>query len=278
MRVSTVIKKMILGGALGTMVLGMSLLSNAETTNAPLEKDMSNIVCMADENVSDPVLDALLAYRAELVKTKASKKTIKEADTIIEAYKLQKGIPTDTSANSDKASKEKQNTPAPAPVNTTGTGIIFIGDSRTVQMHEALGETGALYVAENGKGYDWLVSVGIPNADPCVIKGAKVVINLGVNDPGNVHNYISTVNYWASVWNQRGAKVYYATVNPVSENPYTSTEQVNYFNDELVKGLVGVNIIDTNYYLKSTGYNLVDGLHYNGPTYLNIYSYILSCL
>ena len=37
-----------------------------------------------------------------------------------------------------------------------------------------------------------------------------------------------------------------------------------------------VRIIDTNSYLKSTGFNTVDGLHYDDSTYKKIYDYIKS--
>lgn len=157
-------------------------------------------------------------------------------------------------------------------------GVIFIGDSRTVQMKDSVGLSNAAFVAENSKGYTWFKDVALNIVDPMVTKGSKIVINLGVNDPGNIDNYIALVNQKAFEWNAKGATVYYATVNPVSENPYTSPEQVDYFNSKLLPGLVGVNIIDTNAYLKMTGYTLVDGLHYNENTYKNIYNYILSRL
>ena len=165
---------------------------------------------------------------------------------------------------------------ANATVATQVFPVIFVGDSRMVQMHDALGNTGVYYVAENSKGYNWFVEQGVPQIDAHVGKGTKIVINFGVNDPGNIDKYISYVNTKSAEWRAKGAKVYYATVNPVSENPYTSEAQVNYFNDKLVPGLVGVSIIDSNAYLRTNGYRLVDGLHYDGPTYLSLYNYIMS--
>lgn len=158
------------------------------------------------------------------------------------------------------------------------TGVILIGDSRFVQMHETMGDTGAMYLCENAKGYDWMMEKAIDVADKNVIKGTRVVFNLGVNDTRNCNKYIETVNKYAALWTARGAKVYYATVNPVWENPYTTKEQVDAFNNEIKTKLLGVNIIDTNAYLTATGCKIVDGLHYDAATYVKIYNYIMDAV
>ncbi len=156
--------------------------------------------------------------------------------------------------------------------------VIFVGDSRTVQTHELMGETGVTWIAENSKGYNWFVENAIPRIDSCAGKGSKIVINLGVNDLGNIDRYITLVNQKAIEWRAKGAKVYYETVNPVSENPYASEDKVVYFNNKIKNGLIGVNIINTHDYLMSTGYRLRDGLHYDGPTSLAIYNYVMGSL
>lgn len=158
------------------------------------------------------------------------------------------------------------------------TGVILIGDSRFVQMHETMGDTGAMYLCENAKGYDWMMEKAIGVADKNVINGTRVVFNLGVNDTCNCSKYIATVNQYAALWTARGAKVYYATVNPVWENPYVTKEQVDAFNNEIKTKLFGVNIIDTNAYLTATGCKIVDGLHYDAATYVKIYNYIMNAV
>ena len=160
--------------------------------------------------------------------------------------------------------------------SATAFPFIFVGDSRMVQMHEALGNTGVLYIAENAKGYDWFVEKAIPQIDSSCGKGSRIVINLGVNDPGNADKYVAMVNAKAAEWTAKGAKVYYALVNPVWDNPYTTEDQVVSINNKLAAGLVGVKILDTHTYLVNNGYRLIDGLHYDGPTYASLYSYILS--
>ena len=155
----------------------------------------------------------------------------------------------------------------------------MVGDSRFVQMQENVGPNSCTWIAENGKGYNWLNENAIARIDGCVGKGSKVLINLGVNDPGNLNNYLTLVNAKAAEWVGKGAVVYYASVNPVWENPYVTEEQVQYFNSQMQNGLSGdVHWIDSHSYLGSIGYKLVDGLHYNAETYQNLYAYFMSCL
>lgn len=158
-------------------------------------------------------------------------------------------------------------------------GVILVGDSRFVQMQANVGENSCTWIAESGKGYHWFNDNAVARIDGCVGKGSKILINLGVNDPGNLNNYLALVNAKASEWAAKGAVVYYASVNPVWENPYVTEEQVEYFNSQMQGGLSGdVHWIDSHSYLNGIGYKLVDGLHYNAETYQNLYAYFMSCL
>lgn len=169
--------------------------------------------------------------------------------------------------------------PAPAPGPVNAAGMVMVGDSRFVQMHEAVGDQGCVWICENGKGYNWLSAEALGQIDGCVGKGTRVLFNLGVNDPGNINNYLALVNEKAAEWAARGARIYYATVNPVTENPYTTSEQVAYFNATLIAGHSGnVRIIDSNSYISSAGCNVVDGLHYDHDTYVRLFNYMVgSC-
>ena len=220
-------------------------------------------------------------------KKKKAKKEVAQDETMVMLSQyldvlIAIGAPAEDILNAQKAVMDRQAyldmLAANAESVAKSVGVIFVGDSRTVQMHGAVPITAASFIAENSKGYEWFKEEAIPRIDNQVTNGSKIVINLGVNDPGNIDKYIDLVNAKTFEWTQKGATVYYATVNPVTENPYTSNDQVNYFNDKLVQGLIGVNIIDTNAYLKMTGYTLVDGLHFTDETYQNLYGYILSRL
>lgn len=236
-------------------------------------------------------LDALIKYRDDLIKTGASEADIAYANSAIQC---QQNLVEQIKAQAVAAKAQEEAAKAAAKAQEDllkqyeealkkagiplAKGVILVGDSRFVQMHEALGETGAKYFAQNAQGYKWFSETAIPNIDKCVGKGTKIVINLGVNDPGNADKYVALVNAKAAEWTAKGAKVYYATVNPVWENPYTTEDQVKMINSKLIAGLQGVKIIDTHTFLMNNGYKLRDGLHYDVPTYQAIYTYIINNL
>ena len=182
---------------------------------------------------------------------------------------------------SDAQSQTQQATPKIQPVTEVKnvSGVILVGDSRFVQMQENVGANSCTWIAENSKGYAWFEEKAIPRIDGCVGNGSKILINLGVNDPGNHQKYLALVNAKAAEWTALGATVYYASVNPVWENPYVTEEQVKYFNSQMQNGLsADVHWIDSHSYITSIGYKLVDGLHYNSETYQNLYAYFMSCM
>lgn len=155
--------------------------------------------------------------------------------------------------------------------------IIFVGDSRFVQMKNSVGKNSYTWVAESGKGYNWFSKTAIAQIDSCAGNGSKILINLGVNDLGNLQKYISLVNAKADEWTEKGATVYYASVNPVLTYNNVTEDQVEYFNSQMQANLNdNVHWIDSHSYLVSVGYRLVDGLHYSTETYQTIYAYYMS--
>lgn len=157
-------------------------------------------------------------------------------------------------------------------------GILFIGDSRCVQMQEATGGGGCSWVCEGGKGYDWFTSKAMERAEPSIGKGTKVVICLGVNDPGNANRYAAFANQKAAEWAARGAVTYFVSVNPVSDNPWTSQEQVALFNSCVAPQLAGIRWIDTNSVLTANGYTMVDGMHFDYNTNVTVFNLIVGSL
>lgn len=157
-------------------------------------------------------------------------------------------------------------------------GILFIGDSRCVQMQEATGGGGCSWVCEGGKGYDWFTSKAMERAEPSIGKGTKVVICLGVNDPGNANRYAAFANQKAAEWAARGAVTYFVSVNPVSDNPWTSQEQVALFNSCVAPQLSGIRWIDTNSVLTANGYTMVDGMHFDYNTNVTVFNLIVGSL
>lgn len=68
-----------------------------------------------------------------------------------------------------------------------------------------------------------------PQIDAVVGRGTKILINLGVNDVANVNAYAELVNKKTAEWTQKGATVYYASVNPVENGQYITKSMVNTF-------------------------------------------------
>ena len=112
---------------------------------------------------------------------------------------------------------------------TNGSGIIFIGDSRTVQMYSYLTNTWSnntyskagvikygndLFIAQGSMGLDWMKNTGIPAAKKYFTNGVSIVILMGVNDLRNQEKYIEYLNSNVSSWTNNGAKLYFVTVNP----------------------------------------------------------------
>ena len=167
--------------------------------------------------------------------------------------------------------------PAP-PYIASPAGVVFVGDSRCVQMSAAVGGGGSTWICENSKRYSWFESYAVPRLDNIVGKGTKVVICMGVNDPWDYNQYAALANQRAAEWGARGAVTYFVSVNPVWENPYVTQEQVDTFNANMPGLLNGVRWIDTASIVKQGGYKLVDGLHYDTSAYINIFNLICGSL
>lgn len=158
-----------------------------------------------------------------------------------------------------------------------GSGTVFIGDSRTVGMYQAIRDNSSLWVGAVGKGRDWFVKYGSVQADPYITSGTKVVINLGVNDTGQIKKYITDMNSICQTWIDRGATIYYVSVNPLDYSKYVTNENIVSFNSSLQAGLSSdIKWIDTYSYLVDNGYATVDGIHYSKETSKSIYQYIIS--
>lgn len=191
-------------------------------------------------------------------------------------YLSEKEVAVETPATQNVAATPQVT--AGAAAVTAPAGVIMVGDSRCVQMQAAVGGGGCSWVCENSKEYTWFSETAIPKFDQYVGKGTKVVINMGVNDPEHYRQYVELVNVKAAEWAQRGAKTYFVSVNPVWTNPYTEQADVDTFNANVPGMLSGVTWIDTSSWLNTNGYRLVDGLHYDDPTYVNIFNLIMGSL
>lgn len=186
-------------------------------------------------------------------------------------------------------------------LGSTYKKVIFVGDSRTAGLaNSVLGtsissdttqivfqndEGTEVYVCQIGKGLSWFVNEAAYQISQMDTKDSAVIINLGVNDLGNVDEYVKEINKYAEEWE---GDVYYAAVMPIVENgvyDFTNSD-IEAFNRKLKQGLSeDIGWIDTYSHVKSRlddgTYYSGDGLHFSGDgnvTNLGIHSFMLSQL
>jgi len=133
-----------------------------------------------------------------------------------------------------------------------------------------------VFIAEVSMGYSYLVS----NSDyiRSIADGdSALIIGLGVNDMGNLNNYITYINKLAA---ELPCDVYYMSVNPVDEEAeektsyHTKNETINNFNNSMRLNLVNVTYIDCNNFIYDVGFDTRDGVHFTKETYQNMYNFI----
>lgn len=175
-----------------------------------------------------------------------------------------------------------QKTPIPA-----GSGnVIFVGDSRTGQMANAVGGTaawpGTAFVACFGGGVDWLSTAQAKkDVDQYMTPGSVIILNYGVNDLSRHNDYITTINRYAQDWISKGATVYFASVGPVGENEYGKRNwAVEYFNNQLNNRLdARIGRLNLYVFLAGSGYTTqADGLHYDGATYAAMFQFLMQSI
>lgn len=164
--------------------------------------------------------------------------------------------------------------------------VIFVGDSRTGQMANAVGGTaawpGTAFVACFGGGVDWLSTAQAKkDVDQYVTPGSVIILNYGVNDLSRHNDYITTINRYAQDWISKGATVYFASVGPVGENEYGKRNwAVEYFNNQLNNRLdARIGRLNLYVFLTGSGYTTqADGLHYDGATYAAMFRFLMQSI
>ena len=173
-----------------------------------------------------------------------------------------------------------------APIPAGSGNVIFVGDSRTGQMANAVGGTaawpGTAFVACFGGGVDWLSTAQAKkDVDQYVAPGSVIILNYGVNDLSRHNDYITTINRYAQDWISKGATVYFASVGPVGENEYGKRNwAVEYFNNQLNNRLdARIGRLNLYVFLTGSGYTTqADGLHYDGATYAAMFQFLMQSI
>ena len=226
----------------------------------------------------DVAMTAALAAQAEAVKQQAAQAQAAAAALAQQAAMQQAAVQQAALAQAQAEQK--------APIPAGSGNVIFVGDSRTGQMANAVGGTaawpGTAFVACFGGGVDWLSTAQAKkDVDQYVTPGSVIILNYGVNDLSRHNDYIMTINRYTQDWISKGATVYFASVGPVGENEYGKRNwAVEYFNNQLNNRLdARIGRLNLYVFLTGSGYTTqADGLHYDGATYAAMFRFLMQSI
>lgn len=233
----------------------------------------------------DVAMTAALAAQAEAVKQQVAQAQAAAAALAAQQAALAQQAAMQQAAVQQAALAQAQ-AEQKAPIPAGSGNVIFVGDSRTGQMANAVGGTaawpGTAFVACFGGGVDWLSSAQAKkDVDQYVTPGSVIILNYGVNDLSRHNDYITTINRYAQDWISKGATVYFASVGPVGENEYGKRNwAVEYFNNQLNNRLdARIGRLNLYVFLTGSGYTTqADGLHYDGATYAAMFRFLMQSI
>lgn len=228
----------------------------------------------------DVAMTAALAAQAEAVKQQVAQAQAAAAALAAQQAALAQQAAVQQAALAQAQAEQK------APIPAGSGNVIFVGDSRTGQMANAVGGTaawpGTAFVACFGGGVDWLSTAQAKkDVDQYVTPGSVIILNYGVNDLSRHNDYITTINRYAQDWISKGATVYFASVGPVGENEYGKRNwAVEYFNNQLNNRLdARIGRLNLYAFLAGSGYTTqADGLHYDGATYAAMFQFLMQSI
>ena len=233
----------------------------------------------------DVAMTAALAAQAEAVKQQVAQAQAAAAALAAQQAALAQQAAMQQAAVQQAALAQAQ-AEQKAPIPAGSGNVIFVGDSRTGQMANAVGGTaawpGTAFVACFGGGVDWLSTAQAKkDVDQYVTPGSVIILNYGVNDLSRHNDYIATINRYAQDWISKGATVYFASVGPVGENEYGKRNwAVEYFNNQLNNRLdARIGRLNLYVFLTGSGYTTqADGLHYDGATYAAMFQFLMQSI
>ena len=233
----------------------------------------------------DEAMTAALAAQAEAVKQQVAQAEAAAAALAAQQAALAQQAAMQQAAVQQAAAQQAALAQA-APIPAGSGNVIFVGDSRTGQMANAVGGTaawpGTAFVACFGGGVDWLSTAQAKkDVDQYVTPGSVIILNYGVNDLSRHNDYITTINRYAQDWISKGATVYFASVGPVGENEYGKRNwAVEYFNNQLNNRLdARIGRLNLYVFLTGSGYTTqADGLHYDGATYAAMFRFLMQSI
>ncbi|MBQ7677292.1 MAG: hypothetical protein IJT32_03580 [Lachnospiraceae bacterium] len=167
----------------------------------------------------------------------------------------------------------------------TDPGCIFIGDSRTVGMSAFVKKNDYIWSAKNGVGLAWMQKTGVPQVEGMIGPSSNVIVMMGFNDifyAQKALQYASYLNEKAALWEKRGARVYFVSVNPITyeevlDGQITNERIAAWNQDVRVHLSKKVTYIDTFSMVYET-LSASDGIHYEDSDYQVIYDLIMDQL
>ena len=237
----------------------------------------------------DAAMTAALAAQAEAVKQQVAQAQAAAAALAAQQAAMQQAAVQQAAVQQaavQQAALAQAQAEQKAPIPAGSGNVIFVGDSRTGQMANAVGGTaawpGTAFVACFGGGVDWLSTAQAKkDVDQYVTPGSVIILNYGVNDLSRHNDYITTINRYAQDWISKGATVYFASVGPVGENEYGKRNwAVEYFNNQLNNRLdARIGRLNLYVFLTGSGYTTqADGLHYDGATYAAMFQFLMQSI
>ena len=229
------------------------------------------------EVLLDMAWDCLEEYNFSCIRTNAV--AVSKATQIMSEKEEQTETQQVETEQTQEAETKQQTEEQNSETSFDVTQYIFVGDSRTVGMHETVGDSGCVWIGQVSAGLSWFQDTAVGEIDESVTQGSVIIINMGVNDLGNAWGYIDLLKEKIPQWMEKGAEVYYMSVKPVENHPYISNEDIADFNNILYNNLPSeTGWIETNSYLLESGYSTQDGVHFDAETYQKIFNYTMEVL
>lgn len=193
--------------------------------------------------------------------------TSSEADSTAESDFRFETEPKQTDTSSSEAQKSPQN-----------HFLIWVGDSRTVGMHDAV-QDDCIYIGASGEGYDWFAASGESEMRAALKDhpDAPVILNLGVNDYDNMDRYLT--RYRSLVKELPDTRFYFMSINPVEPTlcKNITNEQISDFNTHLKEAFPD-SYIDTFTYIMVNEISTFDGVHYSEEAYQTLHDFVVQYL
>ena len=263
--VSKVAASSILGGNKNESILDKLTPTPEPGKSDKNEKDDSNVLGEKD-SLSTNMTDSL----TDLMNNLLSRVGVEEYSLLAKVLSQTDDDLIEDDSDKDDGDKDKDDEKK-ASINR----VVYIGDSRTEGLRDVNSDSKNTFICLSSMGYDWMLSTAFPQAESYASSGTAFVILMGVNDLYHQNSYISAINQKAAEWKKKGAVVYFASVGPVQNDPYTSNSEIESFNRALKNGLSSdVGYIDLYGELNKSGYQTVDGTHYTNAVSKNILSFI----